>query len=64
LTLSNLATRIVVECSVVAALVFMVSVCKSKLKNIFYEQMGECLHVSKQDKKFIGLEFLATVGQT
>lgn len=63
LTLSNLATRIVVGCSVVAALVFMLSVCINKLKNTYFEQMGECLYVSKQDRKFTGAEFWITVRQ-
>lgn len=63
LTLSNLATRVVVGCSVVAALVVMLSVCINKLKNTYFEQMGECLHVSKQGKKFMGPEFLITVRQ-
>lgn len=58
MTLSNLATRVVVGCSVVAALVFILSVCINKLKNTYFGQMGECLHVSKQDKKFTGSEFL------
>lgn len=63
MTLSNLATRIVVRCAVVAALVFLLSVCINKFKSIFFEQMVECLPVGKQDKKFTSPEFLITVGQ-
>ena len=37
--------------------------CINKFKKIYFEQMGECFHINKQDKKFTGPEFLITVRQ-